>query len=59
MFYGFLLTKSVCSKTYRNEGFKAFFRGGLCRVMVIAPMFGIAQTIYFLGVAEALLGSKK
>lgn len=46
-------------KTFKNEGITAFFKGGLCRVIVIAPLFGIAQTVYFLGVAEMLLGQKK
>lgn len=27
-------------------------------MIVIAPLFGIAQMVYFLGVAEALLGTK-
>lgn len=27
--------------------------------MVIAPLFGIAQTVYFFGIAENLLGLKK
>jgi solute carrier family 25 glutamate transporter 18/22 len=35
---------------------KAFFKGGACRVMVIAPLFGIAQVVYFLGIGEYLLG---
>lgn len=42
-------------KTYKNEGVKAFFKGGACRAIVIAPLFGIAQTVYYLGVAEKLL----
>ncbi|XP_030379180.1 mitochondrial glutamate carrier 1-like [Scaptodrosophila lebanonensis] len=46
-------------KTLQHEGLPAFFKGGLCRVMVIAPLFGIAQTVYFLGVAETLLGIKQ
>uniref|UniRef100_A0A2M3Z8W5 Mitochondrial glutamate carrier 2 n=1 Tax=Anopheles braziliensis TaxID=58242 RepID=A0A2M3Z8W5_9DIPT len=45
-------------KTMKHEGIKAFFKGGLCRMIVIAPLFGIAQMVYFLGVAEALLGMK-
>ncbi|KAK7603481.1 hypothetical protein V9T40_003480 [Parthenolecanium corni] len=44
------------SKILRNEGPKAFFKGGACRMIVIAPLFGIAQMVYFLGVAEKLLG---
>ncbi|XP_068619593.1 mitochondrial glutamate carrier 1-like [Battus philenor] len=44
--------------TWKNEGVTAFFKGGACRVMVIAPLFGIAQTVYYLGIAEYLLGYK-
>lgn len=43
-------------KVYVNEGPKAFFKGATCRILVIAPLFGIAQTVYYLGVAEWLLG---
>ncbi|XP_044730883.1 mitochondrial glutamate carrier 1-like [Chrysoperla carnea] len=43
-------------KTLKEEGPKAFFKGGACRMIVIAPLFGIAQTVYYLGVAEKLLG---
>ncbi|XP_068982357.1 mitochondrial glutamate carrier 1-like isoform X2 [Bombus flavifrons] len=46
------------TKTLKNEGPTAFFKGGACRMIVIAPLFGIAQTIYYLGVAERLLGLK-
>lgn len=42
-------------RIYRDEGIKAFFKGAMCRVMVIAPLFGIAQTVYYLGVAEFCL----
>ncbi|KYM75419.1 Mitochondrial glutamate carrier 1 [Atta colombica] len=45
-------------KTFKNEGLTAFFKGGACRMIVIAPLFGIAQTVYYLGVAEWLLGLK-
>ncbi|CAH0596358.1 unnamed protein product [Chrysodeixis includens] len=46
-----------CAKTtMMNEGPTAFFKGGMCRVIVIAPLFGIAQTVYYLGIAERLLG---
>ena len=40
----------------REEGWRAFFKGASCRVLVIAPLFGIAQTVYYLGVAEYILG---
>ncbi|XP_050436045.1 mitochondrial glutamate carrier 1-like isoform X2 [Adelges cooleyi] len=43
-------------KTLRSEGPLAFFKGGACRMIVIAPLFGIAQTVYYLGVAEKILG---
>jgi len=49
----------ICSKTLKHEGPTAFFKGGLCRMIVIAPLFGIAQTVYYLGVAEGLLGVQK
>ncbi|UYV79236.1 LDHB [Cordylochernes scorpioides] len=44
-------------KIMKNEGPQAFLKGALCRMMVIAPLFGIAQTVYYLGVAEYLLSS--
>lgn len=47
------------TKTLKHEGITAFFKGGLCRMIVIAPLFGIAQTVYFLGVAERILGVQK
>lgn len=44
------------TKIMKHEGFRAFFKGAQCRVIVIAPLFGIAQTVYYLGVAEWILG---
>lgn len=44
---------------YKNEGVRAFFKGGACRVIVIAPLFAIVQGVYFLGVGEKLLGIEK
>ncbi|XP_023940259.2 mitochondrial glutamate carrier 1 [Bicyclus anynana] len=46
------------TKTFTQEGPTAFFKGGACRMIVIAPLFGIAQTIYYLGIAENYLGIK-
>ncbi|KAK3603298.1 hypothetical protein CHS0354_025903 [Potamilus streckersoni] len=46
-------------KVIKHEGPKALFKGAFCRVLVIAPLFGIAQTVYYLGVAEFLLGYEK
>ncbi|KAF6106224.1 solute carrier family 25 member 22 [Phyllostomus discolor] len=42
-------------KILRNEGPSAFLKGAYCRALVIAPLFGIAQVVYFLGIAETLL----
>lgn len=40
----------------KNESKSAFFKGSFARVCVIAPLFGIAQMFYYLGVAERFLG---
>ncbi|KAJ0172203.1 hypothetical protein K1T71_012176 [Dendrolimus kikuchii] len=47
------------TKTLKYEGPMAFFKGGACRMIVIAPLFGIAQAVYYIGIAEFLLGIKK
>ena len=47
------------SKIMKYEGARAFFKGGACRMIVIAPLYGIIQTVYYLGVAEALLGIER
>ncbi|GCB70422.1 hypothetical protein scyTo_0008575 [Scyliorhinus torazame] len=41
-------------KIWRNEGARAFLKGAYCRALVIAPLFGIAQVVYFLGIAETM-----
>ncbi|CAH1108790.1 unnamed protein product [Psylliodes chrysocephalus] len=46
-------------KIYEKEGWKSFFKGGACRIMVIAPLFGVSQVVYYLGIAEYLLGMQK
>lgn len=46
-------------KILKTEGIFAFFKGAGCRMIVIAPLFGIAQTVYYLGVAEWLLGKRR
>ncbi|XP_017340457.1 mitochondrial glutamate carrier 1 [Ictalurus punctatus] len=43
------------SKILRKEGPSAFLKGAYCRALVIAPLFGIAQVVYFLGVGEYIL----
>ncbi|XP_019712974.1 solute carrier family 25 member 55a isoform X2 [Hippocampus comes] len=43
------------SKILRKEGPSAFMKGAGCRALVIAPLFGIAQVMYFVGVGEYIL----
>uniref|UniRef100_A0A3Q4HFT3 Mitochondrial glutamate carrier 2 n=1 Tax=Neolamprologus brichardi TaxID=32507 RepID=A0A3Q4HFT3_NEOBR len=57
------LQKGAGEDTYRGildcttrEGPSAFLKGATCRALVIAPLFGIAQGVYFLGVGETVLG---
>ncbi|KAG0724197.1 Mitochondrial glutamate carrier 1 [Chionoecetes opilio] len=65
-----LLTKGAQDTQYRGiahailtilkvEGPAAFFKGGACRMIVIAPLFGIAQMVYYFGVGEKILGYNK
>jgi solute carrier family 25 glutamate transporter 18/22 len=42
--------------TFMTEGWRALFKGGFCRMLVMAPLFGIAQTVYYIGVGEFVLG---
>ncbi|XP_069484759.1 mitochondrial glutamate carrier 2 [Ambystoma mexicanum] len=42
-------------KIWRNEGPSAFMKGAVCRALVIAPLFGIAQGVYFIGIGEYIL----
>ncbi|XP_030306826.1 mitochondrial glutamate carrier 1 [Calypte anna] len=42
-------------KIWQKEGPTAFLKGAYCRALVIAPLFGIAQVVYFIGIAEFLL----
>lgn len=46
---------SFISKILRNEGPAAFLKGAYCRALVISPLFGIAQVVYFLGAGEFVL----
>ncbi|XP_072571370.1 solute carrier family 25 member 55a isoform X2 [Paramormyrops kingsleyae] len=43
------------SKILRKEGPSAFLKGAGCRALIIAPLFGIAQVMYFMGVGEFIL----
>lgn len=42
-------------KIWKMEGPSAFFKGAMARVLVIAPLFGIAQGVYYIGVGEFVL----
>ena len=42
-------------KIFKQEGVTAFYKGAVPRMIVIAPLFGIAQMVYFVGVAEHLI----
>ncbi|KAM8977175.1 mitochondrial glutamate carrier 1-like [Pelodytes ibericus] len=42
-------------KIWSKEGPSAFWKGSGCRALVMAPLFGIAQVVYFLGVGETIL----
>lgn len=44
-----------CSKIMRKEGPSAFLKGAGCRALVIAPLFGIAQVMYFVGIGEYIV----
>ena len=41
-------------KIYKMEGIPAFLKGAIPRMIVVAPLFGIAQMVYFVGIAESL-----
>nr|XP_057910565.1 solute carrier family 25 member 55a [Doryrhamphus excisus] len=43
------------SQIIRKEGPSALLKGAGCRALVIAPLFGIAQVMYFVGVGEYIL----
>ncbi|CAH0596359.1 unnamed protein product [Chrysodeixis includens] len=46
-----------CAKQiWVHEGPTAFFKGGLCRISVFTPLYGILQAVYYLCIAERLLG---
>ncbi|XP_050968028.1 solute carrier family 25 member 55a [Labeo rohita] len=43
------------SKIIKREGPSAFLKGAGCRALVIAPLFGIVQVMYFVGVGEFIM----
>lgn len=42
-------------KLWIQEGPSAFMKGAGCRALVIAPLFGIAQGVYFIGIGERIV----
>uniref|UniRef100_A0A671K7B5 Mitochondrial glutamate carrier 1 n=1 Tax=Sinocyclocheilus anshuiensis TaxID=1608454 RepID=A0A671K7B5_9TELE len=42
-------------KIMKREGPSAFLKGACCRALVIAPLFGIVQVMYFIGVGEFIM----
>ncbi|XP_039105949.1 mitochondrial glutamate carrier 2 [Hyaena hyaena] len=42
-------------KIWTQEGPSALMKGAGCRALVIAPLFGIAQGVYFIGIGERIL----
>ncbi|XP_069489669.1 mitochondrial glutamate carrier 1-like isoform X2 [Ambystoma mexicanum] len=45
-----------CARSiWLKEGPSAFLKGAGCRALLIAPLFGIAQVVYFLGIGEAVV----
>jgi len=45
-----------CTKnTYNEEGFKAFFKGGIPRMICIGAIFAVAQLVYEIQVGNKLL----
>ncbi|XP_062853482.1 solute carrier family 25 member 55a [Trichomycterus rosablanca] len=46
------------SKIMKKEGPSAFLKGAGCRALVIAPLFGIAQVMYFVGVGEFIMSQR-
>lgn len=43
-------------KILKAEGVQAFFKGAGCRMAVVAPLFAIAQMVYYIGLAEYMMG---
>lgn len=48
-------TVDCARKLWIQEGPSAFMKGAGCRALVIAPLFGIAQGVYFIGIGEHVL----
>ncbi|XP_004837662.1 mitochondrial glutamate carrier 2 isoform X1 [Heterocephalus glaber] len=48
-------TADCARKLWTREGPAALMKGAGCRALVIAPLFGIAQGVYFIGIGERVL----
>lgn len=48
-------TADCARKLWTREGPAALMKGAGCRALVIAPLFGIAQGVYFFGIGERVL----
>ncbi|XP_005396031.1 PREDICTED: mitochondrial glutamate carrier 2 [Chinchilla lanigera] len=48
-------TADCARKLWTQEGPAALMKGAGCRALVVAPLFGIAQGVYFLGIGERVL----
>lgn len=46
--------KDTIRTIFREEGWRAFYKGGTCRIMAIAPFYGIIEVMYYLGIGEFL-----
>ena len=55
----YLGIKDCAIKIYKHEGISSFFKGAVPRIMVIAPLFGVAQAVYNFEVSQRLLGLNK
>ncbi|OAF69877.1 hypothetical protein A3Q56_02367 [Intoshia linei] len=53
--YSYTGIRDCFIKLYKYEKIPVFFKGGLARCIVIAPLFGIAQTFYYLQLADKIL----
>ncbi|XP_029428300.1 mitochondrial glutamate carrier 1-like isoform X2 [Rhinatrema bivittatum] len=47
--------RDCARKIWLKEGPSAFLKGAGCRALVIAPLFGIVQVVYFFGVGESIM----
>lgn len=51
--------RDAAMKIYSQEGPRALLKGAAARMLVMAPLFGIAQMTYYIGFAERVLGVQK